>query len=85
MSSRWMSQEMNDTLLSLRRMRTEKQQLFERLADLEQQHSQLQLQQEQQQHDSLQVDQLQATLTSERLERERIQGLLRGEQRLSCH
>ncbi|CDI85782.1 Proteophosphoglycan 5, related [Eimeria praecox] len=74
------NEEVNDAVLSLRRMRTEKQQLIERLTSVEHQHSQLQLQQEQQLCERDKVDQLQAALASERLERERLQGLLRDKE-----
>lgn len=61
-------------------MRTEKQQLVERLTSVEHQNNQLQLQQEQQLYERDKVDKLEAALASERLERERLQGLLRGRQ-----
>ncbi|CDJ52249.1 Proteophosphoglycan ppg4, related [Eimeria brunetti] len=72
--------EVNDAVLSLSRMRTEKQQLMERLTNVEHQHSQLQLQQEQQLCERDKVGELQAALASERLERERLQRLLRDKE-----
>ncbi|CDJ36218.1 uncharacterized protein EMH_0040910 [Eimeria mitis] len=74
------NEEANEAVLSLRRMRTEKQQLIERLATVEHQHSQLQLQQEQQLCERDRVDQLQESLASERVERERLQALLRDKE-----
>ncbi|KAL8455489.1 hypothetical protein Emag_000618 [Eimeria magna] len=73
--------EISDAALSLRRMRTEKQQLVERLTSLEHQHSQLQLQHEQQACDREQLDQLKAALSAERQERERFEHLFQGERR----
>ncbi|KAL8273047.1 hypothetical protein Esti_002968 [Eimeria stiedai] len=73
--------EINGAALSLRRMRTEKQQLVERLTSLEHQHSQLQLQHEQQACDRVQLDHLKATLSAERQERERFEHLFQGEPR----
>ncbi|KAL8450601.1 hypothetical protein Emed_002473 [Eimeria media] len=72
--------EINDAALSLRRMRTEKQQLVERLTSLEHQHSQLQLQHEQQACDREQLDQLKAALSAERQERERFEHLFQDKQ-----
>lgn len=72
-------QEMNDAVLSLRRMRTEKQQLVERLEGFEHEHSQLRMQQEQHLCDQEKLHQLQAALSSGQVERERIEALLHGE------
>lgn len=70
---------MNDAVLSLRRMRTEKQQLVERLEGFEHEHSQLRMQQEQHLCDQEKLHQLQAALSSGQMERERIEALLHGE------
>ncbi|KAL8434607.1 hypothetical protein ACSSS7_003082 [Eimeria intestinalis] len=72
--------ETSDAALSLRRMRTEKQQLVERLTSLEHQHSQLQLQHEQQACDREQLGQLKAALSAERQEKERFEHLFRDKQ-----
>ncbi|KAL8436213.1 hypothetical protein Efla_003743 [Eimeria flavescens] len=77
--------EMSDAVVSLRRMRTEKQQLVERLTSLEHQHSQLQLQHEQQKCDRGQLDQLQVTVNSERQQKELAQNMLRVEKMLWCY
>ncbi|CDJ39042.1 hypothetical protein, conserved [Eimeria tenella] len=77
--------EMNDAVLSLRRMRTEKQQLVERLEGFEHEHSQLRMQQEQHLCDQEKLHQLQAALSSGQMERERIEALLHDkEENLLC-
>lgn len=73
-------QEMSDTILSLGRMRTEKQLLIERLTKLEQQHSQLQLQKDQLECYRERFDEQKRALNAERQVVERIQRLLRGRQ-----
>ncbi|XP_026194497.1 uncharacterized protein LOC34620802 [Cyclospora cayetanensis] len=72
--------EIHEAALALRRTRTEKQQLVKRLSDLEQQHSQLQLQQDYQLHERGQIEQLRSELSSERAEKERLLRLLRDKE-----